>query len=85
MRVVILWAAATAFLASAAIAGEKPQQSKKDADLNKILCRTEDVVGSKIPKRICMTRLQWDEMKTHAREELDERSLRQGQKTIPGS
>lgn len=84
MRVAVLCGAATAFLGSAAIAGDSPPQPRKVSDPNKILCRTEEVVGSKIPKRICLTRQQWDEMKDHARDELEKRSFRQEVKSIPG-
>lgn len=83
MRVATLCASATAFLASAAIAGDNPQP-KRIADPNKIVCRTEEVVGSKIPKRICLTRQQWDKIKDDARDALNDRSLRQGEKSIPG-
>jgi hypothetical protein len=84
MRVAILCAAATALLASAAVAGDDPQP-KKVADATKIVCRTEQVVGSKIPKRICLTRQQWDQIKENSQEALEKRSLWQGEKTIPGN
>jgi len=83
MRVAILCASASAFLASAAIAGDTPKPTKV-ADPNKIVCRTEEVVGSKIPKRVCLTRQQWDKIKDDAKDALNERSLRRGEKGIPG-
>jgi Spy/CpxP family protein refolding chaperone len=84
MRVAILCAAATALIASAAVAADDPQP-KKVADATKIVCRTEQVVGSKIPKRICLTRQQWDQIKQNSQEALEKRSLWQGEKTIPGN
>jgi len=84
MRVAILWAAATAFVASAAVAGEN-SEPKKVADPNKIVCRTEEVVGSKIPKRICLTRQQWDQIKQNSQEALEKRGMFRGEKSIPGN
>ena len=79
----VLSCAVLAFVSSIAVAG-KPAKNAIDPSL-KIVCKTEDVVGSKIPKRICMTRQQWDEMKAVAKETLEKRGLWQGEKTIPGN
>ena len=85
MRVAILCVAATAFVASTAVAGDNPEAKKVIDPGSKIVCKAEDVVGSKIPKRICLTRQQWDQMKDNAREALEKRSLWQGEKSIPGN
>lgn len=61
MRIVI--AAAGLFLASVApaAAAGTPDQSKPADPLDKVVCKSDTFVGSKIPKRICLTRRQWDQ------------------------
>lgn len=84
MRAAILCAAAAALAGSPAIAGDNPKVKPTLDPGSKIVCKTEDVVGSKIPKRICLTRQQWDQVKDNARDALNQRSLRQGEKSMPG-
>jgi hypothetical protein len=37
------------------------QADKADADPDKMVCRKEEITGSRFAKRVCMTRSQWDE------------------------
>ena len=74
MRYVMLCAIA-ALASSAALAGEKPDQNKSIDPKLKVVCRTDDVVGSKIPKRICKTKADWEQEAIDARAALDDRSM----------
>ena len=72
----VLWAAlATALLGSAAAASQEPQPSsttKKRADAGDMICERVPVIGSRLAvKKVCMTRLQWQEQKTLDREFID--------------
>jgi len=85
MRIAILCVAASALVASAAVAGDNAEPKKTVDPSLKVVCKTEEVVGSKIPKRICLTRQQWDQIKDNAKEALEKREMWRGQKTIPGN
>lgn len=85
MRFAILFAAASALTASAAVAGDDAEPKKAVDPSLKVVCKTEEVVGSKIPKRICLTRQQWDQIKDNAKDALDKRKMWRGEKSIPGS
>jgi hypothetical protein len=74
MRLVLL-CVALAFVSTSAIAGEKPETKNPIDPSLKIVCKTQDVVGSKIPKRICMTKGQWEQEAIDARAALDDRSM----------
>jgi|tagenome__1003787_1003787.scaffolds.fasta_scaffold20971069_3 hypothetical protein len=74
----ILASSAAALLAATVASGQTesapPAPAKKD-DGSKIVCKTEEFVGSKIPKRVCMTRSQWEQARQAAAEIMDERQL----------
>jgi hypothetical protein len=55
-----------------------PAGKAEDPD-QKIVCKSERFVGSKISQRICKTRAEWDFARRQAQELLDER---QGQSTM---
>jgi hypothetical protein len=61
MRIMLVLAGAAVLISVAAIA-EKPESAKKD-DSQKIICKTEEYVGSLIPKRVCMTRADWEKQR----------------------
>lgn len=72
----ILWIALVALAATSATAA--PQQSaqsvtkKKRADAGDLICERVPVIGSRLEsKRVCMTRLEWQEKKTLDREFID--------------
>ena len=69
----VLWIALAAFSAtSATAASQEPRQSsttKKRADAGDVVCERVTVLGSRLAaKRVCMTRLEWQEKKTLDRE-----------------
>ena len=44
----------------------------------KVVCRTEEVVGSRRPKRVCMTQAQWDGITQDSRDALRTMDARSG-------
>jgi hypothetical protein len=74
----LLACSAAALLAATAASGQTesapPAPAKKD-DGSKIVCKTEEFVGSRIPKRVCMTRSQWEQARQAAAEILDQRQM----------
>jgi hypothetical protein len=48
---------------------------KKKGSGTEIVCKHERFVGSKISKRICMSRSEWDLGRAKAREIMDERQM----------
>jgi hypothetical protein len=56
--------AVLAFLASAAVQGEPPAAAAPAAPAapvkEKKICRSEEVTGSIMPKRVCRTKAEWD-------------------------
>ena len=61
--------------ASAAV--DPPPVAKKPIDpQQKIVCKTEDFVGSLIPRRICKTKADWDEGAIDAKAALDQQRLK---------
>ncbi len=48
------------------------QADKADADPDKMICRKEEITGSRFAKRVCMTKSQWDEQ-TRKTEEFERR------------
>jgi hypothetical protein len=39
----------------------------QDAPTEKLVCRRDYVVGSRVPKRVCLTKKQWEDADTQAR------------------
>jgi hypothetical protein len=39
----------------------------QDAPAEKLVCRRDYVVGSRVPKRVCLTRKQWEDADAQAR------------------
>jgi hypothetical protein len=79
MRIVLASSALALLLASAAAAQNPVPNAasppvKKD-DGSKIVCKSEEFVGSRIPKRICMSQSQWEQGRSNAREIMDERQM----------
>lgn len=61
MRIILF--VALAVTATAAIASE-PKDAKAKNDPNQVICRTNDVTGSRLQKeRTCLTRQQWDQQR----------------------
>lgn len=61
---------------NAGAAVDPPPAAKKPIDpQQKIVCKTEDFVGSIIPRRICKTKADWDEGAIDAKAALDQQRL----------
>jgi hypothetical protein len=67
---------------SAAAADNKDPAKKKD-DSQKVVCKTEDTIGSMIPKRVCMTRADWERRRAEDKEYLDAQPFRRDQIDAP--
>lgn len=85
---IIFAASATALLASAPVSAQTapapttaapsaaaPAVAPPPAAKPKMICKTEEFVGSRIPRRICMSQADWDLGRTKAREIMDERQM----------
>ena len=63
---------------TAAAAGK----GKKKADPNEVVCRKEEVLGSRLQsQRICMTRSEWAEANRQQRSEVERRQVQRGSVT----
>ena len=60
-----------ALLATAPAEARKPRDVDSK-DPNKVICRTEEVIGSRLAsKRTCMTSQQWEDMRREQRTTVD--------------
>ena len=58
--------------AAADPAAQKAEPAKVEkADKDRMVCKKEPVLGSRMKQRICMTQDQWDQRKNDARDDLD--------------
>ena len=62
---------------------DNPDQAKKKDDSQKVVCKAEDVVGSMIPKRRCMTRADWEKRRAEEKAYLDASPFRRDQVDAP--
>jgi hypothetical protein len=62
LKPVLFLAAATAIIATPAMAGDKKPKDPKQ----KVTCQEVKLVGSHIPERICMTEAEWDQERANA-------------------
>lgn len=68
--------------AAAAPATTAPGKGKKKADPNEVICRKEEVLGSRLQsQRICMTRSEWAEANRQQRSEVERRQVQRGSVT----
>ena len=70
----IIFAAALSILASGQATSAPSTDttsgaSQDDADLNKIVCKREQITGSRFNKRICLTRAEWAEQTRNMEEQ----------------
>ena len=75
MRFLIMSVAVTAFVSSAAASADTKDAKKAIDPTLKVVCKTEDVVGSKIPTRICKTKAQWEAERFDTQHALDNRAM----------
>jgi len=75
MRYLIL-CATLAILSTAAAAADKPDPNKPVNPGDKIICKSEMFVGSMIPKRVCMTRSQWERGAEDAKDAIESQRRR---------
>jgi hypothetical protein len=73
MRIMLVLTAAGVLVSGAANA-DNPAPAKKD-DSQKKICKTEEFVGSMIPKRICMTRADWERQAQMDKDAMDVNAL----------
>ena len=50
---------------AAAASHAKPSEI---ADLDKVICKSQPITGSRFVKRVCMTRAEWNEQQRHTEE-----------------
>jgi hypothetical protein len=70
MRKLVKWTAALAIAAAAAAPGAAAKGGKTRAadDPEREICKSQPVVGSRLKRvRVCMTALEWDELKLQER------------------
>ena len=83
MRDGVILALAAIMVASTAAAADNQDPAKKKDDSQKVVCKTEDVVGSMIPKRVCMTRENWEKRRADEKAYLDAEPFRRDQIDAP--
>lgn len=72
-KLAILCAAAAASAGLAQALADPPGKTRKAAaDPNQILCRTEPEPGSRMRRRICLTRAQWQALRDQSRSAADD-------------
>ena len=49
-----------------------PSEAARSADENKVICKTKTGTDSRMPKRTCMTRAQWEEVRIQNQRDLKE-------------
>ncbi len=80
MRACLALAAAAALISNSAYAdpaaNPAPAKPAKKDDSQKIVCKTEDFVGSIIPRRICKTKADWEQGAYDAKDALSKANLR---------
>jgi hypothetical protein len=70
MRTILLFAAIA--LLSAPTLARKPEADGKKSDPNRVVCRKEEVIGSRLAsKKTCMTVMQWDQLEREQRQSVD--------------
>jgi hypothetical protein len=71
----ILWIALAALLVGSAAQSKQPSSAatnKKRPDASDLICERVSVIGSRLAvRKVCMTRLEWQEKKTLDREFID--------------
>lgn len=84
MRLMVLIASA-ALISTSALATDPPNQIKKAVDPGqKIVCKTEEFVGSIIPRRICKTKADWVQGAIDAKAALDQHHTADDPKKLCG-
>jgi hypothetical protein len=70
-------AAAAGAIAQSGAPAATPQAQAKPADpMSEVLCQKQEVVGSRLAtRRVCMTRLQWQEQKTQDRQDTEKAQI----------
>ncbi len=59
--------------------------AKKKDDPDQMVCRKEQVVGSLLPNRVCMTRAQWTDYMNQSRKGLESQQRAAASAKTPGS
>lgn len=54
------------------------RRAEREAELDRVVCRREHVVGSNRPQRVCLTVREWEHARDRARDHMDESGRRGG-------
>lgn len=54
------------------------RRAEREAELDRVVCRREHVVGSNRPQRICLTVREWEHARDRAQEQMRDGGTRQG-------
>lgn len=86
MRILLGLVASVALIATSASAADDSQPAaKKPVDpQQKVICKTEEFVGSIIPRRICKTKADWEQGAIDAKAALDQKRLTDNPVTLCG-
>ena len=57
--------------ASAPSAAEAPRQPAAQGRKDRMVCKSEALIGSRVPKRVCATSAEWEARRREDREHLD--------------
>lgn len=72
MAILCATAAASAGLAQALADPPTGKTREANSDPNQIVCRTENEPGSRLRRRICLTRAEWKELRARSRAAADD-------------
>jgi hypothetical protein len=74
MRLLLTLGAVSVLISGSAWAESKEATKKNDGD--KIVCKTEQFVGSMIPRRVCLKKSEWEAAETDAKDAVSTRNQR---------
>ncbi len=74
MRILLAAAGATLFVSGAALAQSTAIQTSNQGDRDKVVCKSEPIIGSHLSERICRTKGEWDAARTTDQRVLDRRN-----------
>ena len=82
---VLLAAVTVAFPASALdVAADQSQPAKEKPAKEKKVCKSDTKTGSIMPRRVCRTQAEWDEISARSQDDLDRMQSRDRARTVGG-
>jgi hypothetical protein len=68
MQIVLIFA----LVAAPTVAGKEHRPVKRGSDPNRVICRTEEVIGSRLAsKKTCLTATQWEQLRRDQRDTVE--------------